>query len=85
MDGAVWAKVRVPAAKTEDFLAHCGIARFRTGGADLLGPDNGAWDPDQAKSLRSGRLELPSGRGLIVAVDDMKSQGLIVYAMNYGT
>lgn len=59
------------------------VKRFRQGGANLLRPDHGFWDPLRAKMLRSGEVTLQSGRALLVAIDESSSDALIVFAMNY--
>ena len=85
IDDAIFAKLRIPAARTAEFLKQCGVTRFKSGGANLLGPDHGFWDPHQAKRLRSGDVALPSARDLLIAIDESASDALIVYAMNYST
>jgi hypothetical protein len=56
IDDAIRAKLRVPAASGADFLRDCAVKRFRQGGANLLGPDHGFWDPHRARMLRSGEV-----------------------------
>jgi hypothetical protein len=85
IDDAIRAKLRIPASHSADFLRECGVKRFRQGGANLLGPDHGFWDPHGAKALRAGEVTLQSGRSLVIAVDESSDDVLVVYAMNYST
>jgi len=85
IDDAIFAKLRIPVAHAAEFVKDCGVTRFRSGGANLLGPDHGFWDPHKAKELRSGDVALPSGRYLVIAIDESQSDVLVVYAMNYST
>jgi hypothetical protein len=85
IDDAIVAKLRIPASHSAEFLSDCAVKRFRPGGANLLGPDHGFWDPHAAKTLRSGEVVLDSGRSLVVALDESSREILVVYAMNYST
>jgi|GEM_PF-2560649 len=85
IDDAIRAKLRVPASSGAEFLGDCPVKRFRQGGANLLGPDHGFWDPHRATMLRSGEVTLQSGRALLVAIDESSSDAIIVFAMNYST
>ena len=85
IDDAIRAKLLIPASRSADFLRDCAVKRFRQGGANLLGPDHGFWDPHSAKALRSGEVTLESGRSLVVALDETSSDILVIYAMSYST
>jgi hypothetical protein len=85
IDDAVRAKLRIPTAQAQTFLQDCGVSRFKKGGANLMGPDHGFWDPHAAKTLRSGEVSLTSGRAVIVAVDESSEEHIVVYVMNYST
>ena len=85
IDDAIRAKLRVPASQSAEFLRECGVQRFRQGGANLLGPDHGFWDPHSAKALRSGDVALPSARYLVIAIDESSADVMVIYAMNYST
>jgi hypothetical protein len=85
LDDAILVKLRIPASERENFLRDCVVKRFKPGGADLLGPDRGFWDPHRAKSLRWGEVALESNRALLVVLDDSRSDSLVVYAMNYSS
>ena len=85
IDDAIFAKLRVPLASAEAFVAGLGVANFQHGAADLFGPDRGPWDPHAAKALRVGDVPLPSTRGLVVGIDDSSPDVLVVYVMNHGT
>lgn len=85
IDDAVFAKLRIPTTRSAEFLKSCGVTRFESGAADLLGPDRGFWDPHQAKALKVGDVMLQSARGLVIGVDDAPVDALVVYVMNHGT
>jgi hypothetical protein len=85
LDDAIFAKLRIPAARAEAFVQSLSVSRFETGAADLLGPDQGPWDPHRAKGLRVGDVTSSSQRALIVGLDDSAAGVLVVYVMNHGT
>jgi hypothetical protein len=85
IDDAIFAKLRIPAERSGEFIKSCGVTRFRPGGANLLGPDHGFWDPHHATALRVGDVPLPTTRGLVVAIDESSPEALIVYVMNHST
>jgi hypothetical protein len=85
LDDAIFAKLRVPGDRADEFVKSLNATRFEAGAADLFGPDRGLWDPHQANGLRVGDVPLPSQRGLVVGIDDGASGVLTVYVMNHGT
>jgi hypothetical protein len=85
IDDAIFAKLRVPSTRADDFIRSLHVTRFQHGAADLFGPDRGAWDPHQAKALRVGDVLLPSTRGLVVGLDESRADALVVYVLNHGT
>ena len=85
VDDAIRAKLRIPTPEAKGFLEGCGVRRFKPGGANLLGPDHGFWNPHTAKALRFGEISLPSSRSLLVVIDESSKDALLVFAMNYST
>jgi hypothetical protein len=85
IDELLRAKLEMPIASLEKFLASTGIPHFETVGPDFLGPDEGFWDPHRAKGLRCGDVQLPGSRFLTIAVDESRPGVAVVYAMNNGT
>lgn len=83
-DDAVFAKLRFSKDQLDEFLKRTGAIRFRAGGADVLGPDRGFWDPHRAKSLRVARVQQPSSRGLILGIDQSEAKVVVIYALNHG-
>lgn len=84
-DGMVRAKLEMPADQVSGFMANANIRRFEEAGPDLLGPDDGFWDPHRAGPLRSGETSLPGARFLLVAIDEHRPEVTVVYVMLYGT
>jgi hypothetical protein len=85
LDDAIFAKLRIPAARADEFVQSLRVTEFQTGAADLFGQDRGPWDPHRAKGLRVGDVPLASTRGLVVGIDDGSTGALMVYVMNHGT
>lgn len=84
-DGAIFVKLQVPGAHSEQFIRNCGVTRFESGLADLLGPDRGFWDPHQAKTLKVGDVPVHSTRAMVIGLDDSRTDALVVYVVNHGT
>ena len=84
-DGMLRAKLELPPAQVLGFLTAANIRRLEGAGPDLLGPDDGFWDPHRAGPLRSAEVQLPGARFLLVALDESRSDMSIVYVMAYGT
>lgn len=84
-EGLVRAKLEIPATQVASFIANANIQALEEAGPDLLGPDEGFWDPHRAGPLRSGDAALPGARFLVVAVDERSSEKAIVYLMVHGT
>jgi hypothetical protein len=72
IDDLIAAKVEMPVSEWPTFLAKTPIERdrFSPGEQGLLGPDDGFWDPHQAKVLRTAQTLLPGGRTLNIGYDD---------------
>lgn len=85
MDDAIFAKLQIPAAEAPGFIQGLELKSSRHRSADAFGRDHGLWDPHQAKVLRVGSVMLPSSRGLVVGLDDSRSDVLVVYVLNHGT
>jgi hypothetical protein len=85
LDDAIFAKLRVPSAYSQQFIRECGVTRLEPHLADLLGPDRGFWDPHQANKLKVGDIPQASTRGLVIGVDESHADALVVYVMNHGT
>jgi hypothetical protein len=84
-DGLIRAKLEMPAAQVAGFLANANIEGLEEGGPDLLGPDEGFWDPHRAGPLRSGETALPGARYRVIAVDESRPGAAVVYVMLHGT
>lgn len=84
-DGLIRVKLEIPASQVASFLANANIPELEEAGPDLLGPDDGFWDPHRAGPLRSGDTELPGARFLLVAVDEGHANMAVVYLMVHGT
>jgi hypothetical protein len=85
IDDLLRAKLEMPIASLEKFLASTGIPHFEHVEPDFLGPDEGFWDPHRAKGLRCGDVQLPGSRFLTIAVDESRPGIAVIYAMNNGT
>lgn len=87
MDDLVAVKLEVPAADWAAFLARTPVdpRLFRPGERGLLGPDDGFWDPHQARSLRTAEASLPGARVLNLGYDDSRPGVIVVYLVNHGT
>jgi hypothetical protein len=84
-DGLIQAKLEMPAAQVAGFIANANIQGLEEAEPDLLGPDEGFWDPHRAGPLRAGEAQLPGARFLLVAVDESRPQTAVVYIMLHGT
>jgi len=84
-DGQIRAKLEMPAALVPGFVAKANIPGLEDADADLLGPDEGFWDPHRAAALRYGQTQVSGARFLHVAIDDARPQTAVVYVMLHGT
>jgi hypothetical protein len=85
-DGLVRAKLEMPEAQVAGFVTSANIAGLEQTEPDLLGPDEGFWDPHRAGGpLRYGQTQLPGARFLHVAIDDSRPEAAVVYVMVHGT
>ncbi len=80
-------KVELPAVEWPGFLSHTPVdpSLFRAGERGLLGPDQGFWDPHQAKSLRTVEASLPNGYVLNLGYDDSRGSVFVVYLVKHST
>ena len=87
IDDLVEAKLEIPAADWPGFLASTPIdpSLFEPGGGGGLGPDEGFWDPNKAKNLRTAQVMLPNARGLHIGYDGSRGSVYVVYVVNHGT
>jgi hypothetical protein len=84
-DGQIRAKLEMPVAQVAGFIANANIQGLEEADPDLLGPDEGFWDPHRAKVLQYGQTALPGARFLHVAIDESRPQTAVVYVMMHGT
>lgn len=86
-DDLIAVKVELAAADWPGFLARTPIdaSLFRPGERGLLGPDDGFWDPHQAKNLRTAEATLPNARVLNIGYDDSRGSIVVVFIVNHGT
>jgi hypothetical protein len=86
-DDLVAVKIELPAAEWPGFLSRAPVdpSLFRPGERGLLGPDEGFWDPHQARNLRTVEAALPNGRVLNLGYDDSRGSVFAVYVVNHGT
>lgn len=84
-DGLVRAKLEMPTAQVSGFVASTQIAGLEDTEPDVLGPDEGFWDPHHAKRLRYGQTELSGARFLHVGIDETRPETAVVYVMLHGT
>jgi hypothetical protein len=87
IDDLVAAKVEMPATEWPGFLAKIPMERdlFSPGERGLLGPDDGFWDPHQAKGLRTAQALLPGRRTLNIGYHHGRGTVVVVYVVNHGT
>jgi hypothetical protein len=84
-DGLIRAKLEMPSTLVPGFLTEANVHNLEEAGPDLLGPDEGFWDPHRAGSLRSGEAQLPNARFLLVALDQSRADMAIIYVIAHGT
>lgn len=84
-DGLIRAKLEMPAAQVPEFVASANIQDLEQADPDLLGPDEGFWDPHRAGLFRYGQTALSGARFLHVAVDESRPEVAVVYVMVHGT
>jgi len=86
MDELIAVKVEMPAAHWPGFLEGTPMdpKLFEPGEGGLLGPDEGFWDPHQAKSLHTSQAQLPGDRVLNLGYDDSRGDVIVVYVVNHG-
>lgn len=84
-DGLIRAKLEMPSTLVPGFLTEANVHHLEEAGPDLLGPDEGFWDPHRAGSLRSGEAQLPNARFLLVALDQSRADMAIIYVIAHGT
>ena len=84
-DGLIRAKLEMPPAQVSRFVASAKIEGLEDTEPDVLGPDEGFWDPHHAKRLRYGQTELSGARFLHVAIDESRPETAVVYVMLHGT
>lgn len=59
--------------------------QMRAARPNILGPDEGFWDPNRARGLRLGQVERPGSRYLNIGYDDSKAGEVAVYIFEHGT
>lgn len=86
MDELIAVKVEMPAADWPGFLEGTPMdpKLFEPGEGGLLGPDEGFWDPHQAKNLHTSQAQLPGNRVLNIGYDDSRGDVVVVYVVNHG-
>jgi hypothetical protein len=87
MDDLLRFKVELRPADLPAFLSTSPIPAdaFDAGEGGFLGPDQGFWDPHQAKRLRTGQKILPGQRALNIGIDDGRGDVVAIYVVNHGT
>jgi hypothetical protein len=85
MDDMLRVKLEMPTPSLTRFLADSKVPHFDDSSADILGPDEGFWDPHKATRLRIGDIQLAGARFLTLAIDDSRQGIATVYVMNHGT
>ena len=85
MDDLVAVKVEMDAADWPGFLGRTPVdaTLIRPGERGLLGPDEGFWDPHQAKNLHTVEATLPNQRVLNIGYDDSRKGVVVVYVVNH--
>jgi hypothetical protein len=80
-------KVEIGAADLPAFMAASPVAQdaFEPGERGFLGPDQGFWDPNRAKHLRTGQAIVKNHRALNIGIADGGPQRVILYIVNHGT
>lgn len=86
MDDYLQFKVEIDAADFPKFQASSPIpdAAMKPGVGGLLGPDDGFWDPNRPKNLRTGQKSLPNARVLNIGVAEHGAK-VWLYIVNHGT
>lgn len=84
-DGLIRAKLEMPATQVPAFLTSANVQNLEEAGPDLLGPDEWFWDPHRAASLRSGEVQMPNARFLLVALDQSRADKAVIYVIAHGT
>jgi len=86
MDDYLQFKVEINAADFPEFQASSPVpeAVMEPGEGGLLGPDQGFWDPNRAKNLRTGQKSLPNARALNIGVAENGAK-VYLYIVNHGT
>jgi hypothetical protein len=87
MDDLVRVKILMTKAEWDIFLSQSPIRleEMQLARPDILGKDEGFWDPNQAKHLRIGEVQRPGARYLSIAFDDSDPSKVPVYIMEHGT
>jgi hypothetical protein len=87
MDDLVRAKFEINADELDGFLASTPVdpQSMRPGGRGFLGPDEGFWDPRQARSLRTGQALIAGARALNIGVAEGGAKIAVLYIVNHGT
>lgn len=80
-------KVEVAPAELPAFLSTSPVPAeaLEPGEGGLLGPDQGFWDPSQAKRLRTGQKIMPRQRAVNIGIDEGRTDKVIIYVVNHGT
>jgi len=86
MDDYLQFKVEMDAGDFPKFQASSPIpeAAMEPGEGGLLGPDQGFWDPNRSKNLRTGQKSLPNARALNIGIAEHGAK-VSVYIVNHGT
>jgi hypothetical protein len=79
-------KVEIDAGDLPKFQASSPIpeAAMEPGEGGLLGPDQGFWDPNRSKNLRTGQKSLPNARALNIGIAEHGAKASL-YIVNHGT
>jgi hypothetical protein len=86
MDDYLQFKVEIDARDLPAFRASSPIPEeaMKAGERGLLGPDQGFWDPNRARNLRTGQKSLPNARALNIGLAERGAK-VCLYIVNHGT
>jgi hypothetical protein len=85
-DDLVRAKISMTPAEWAEFATKSPVRpeRMRPARPNILGPDEGFWDPNSARELRLGQVERPGSRYLNIGYNSNAGE-IAVYIFEHGT